>query len=33
ERPQADKNISAVQFPSTDPLFGKNDGLIKIWRS
>ncbi|QNL52522.1 cupin domain-containing protein [Olivibacter sp. SDN3] len=31
ERPQADKNIEAVQLPATDPLFGKDQGLREIW--
>lgn len=33
ERPQADKNIAAVPFPSTDPLLGKDGGLVTIWSS
>lgn len=32
ERPQADQNITALPIPEADPLLGKNDGLIKIWR-
>jgi uncharacterized protein YjlB len=32
ERPQADKNIAETAMPETDPLFGKEQGLIKIWR-
>ena len=32
DRPQADKNISAVPIPATDPLLGKLDGLRKLWR-
>lgn len=32
ERPQADKNIAAVAFPSHDPLLGKGEGLQKIWK-
>lgn len=31
ERPQADKNIAAVPIPETDPLLGKEGGLIEIW--
>ncbi|MDR9364333.1 MAG: cupin domain-containing protein [Balneolaceae bacterium] len=31
ERPQADKNISEVPVPSTDPLQGTNAGLPTIW--
>ncbi|WP_189605819.1 cupin domain-containing protein [Salinimicrobium marinum] len=32
ERPQADKNIVAVPVPQTDPLFGKEEGVPKIWK-
>jgi uncharacterized protein YjlB len=32
ERPQTDKNITAVPFPDTDPLLGKDNGLRKIWK-
>lgn len=32
ERPKADKNIAAVPMPSADPLFGKDAGLIEIWK-
>ena len=32
ERPQADKNITAVAIPNTDPLLGKNNGLPGIWK-
>jgi uncharacterized protein YjlB len=32
ERPQADKNIAAVLFPTADPLFGKNKGLKQYWK-
>lgn len=32
ERPQADKNIAALPIPSTDPLFGKNEGLTQVWQ-
>jgi uncharacterized protein YjlB len=32
ERPQTDKNIAAVPLPSTDPLLGKEGGLLKHWR-
>lgn len=31
ERPRVDQNIAAVPFPGEDPLWGKQDGLIKIW--
>lgn len=32
ERPGVDKNIAAVSFPLTDPLFGENEGIIKLWK-
>jgi uncharacterized protein YjlB len=32
ERPQADQNIAAVPLPSTDPLLGKNTGLVSSWK-
>lgn len=32
ERPQADQNIAAVPVPKQDPLFGKNSGLLAIWK-
>ena len=31
ERPKIDKNIAALPLPTTDPLRGKEDGLIKFW--
>lgn len=31
ERPQTDKNIAALPIPLTDPLFGRHEGLPKIW--
>ncbi|SMO66919.1 cupin domain-containing protein [Gracilimonas mengyeensis] len=31
ERPQADKNIAEVPIPETDPVVGKNGGLVEIW--
>jgi len=31
ERPRADENIAKVPIPDSDPLLGKNDGLIIIW--
>jgi uncharacterized protein YjlB len=31
DRPKADNNIAALPIPTTDPLFGKNGGLTKIW--
>ncbi|MFT3703046.1 MAG: cupin domain-containing protein [Agriterribacter sp.] len=33
ERPQTDKNISAVAVPSTDPIMGNNAGLLLLWRN
>jgi len=32
ERPQADENIAALPFPDNDPIYGKGDGLKKIWQ-
>ena len=32
ERPRADKNIAAVAIPATDPLLGKKNGLLDIWK-
>ena len=32
ERPGTDENIRKVPVPQTDPLFGKDGGLIKIWK-
>ena len=31
ERPQADINIAAVLLPATDPLWGKQGGLLTNW--
>jgi len=31
ERPEADRNISALPIPEADPLLGISDGLRKIW--
>lgn len=31
ERPQTDDNIKNVPMPATDPVFGKEDGLVKLW--
>lgn len=31
ERPAADKNIAKVPMPDTDPLYGKDEGLVKEW--
>ncbi|WP_373055876.1 cupin domain-containing protein [Zunongwangia sp. H14] len=33
ERPKADKNISGLPIPDTDPLKGKQKGLPEIWKS
>ena len=32
ERPQADKNIAIVAIPASDPIMGKNNGLLNIWK-
>jgi uncharacterized protein YjlB len=32
ERPRVDQNIAAVPFPGTDPLLGKDKGLVEIWK-
>jgi uncharacterized protein YjlB len=32
ERPKADHNIAALPIPETDPVFGKNGGLLNIWK-
>ncbi len=32
ERPQADENIAALPIPSADPLYGKNGGLLEVWK-
>ena len=31
ERPQADKNISAIPMPSEDPIYGSDGPLKRIW--
>jgi uncharacterized protein YjlB len=31
ERPQADRNISQVCLPNTDPVFGSDGPLLKLW--
>jgi uncharacterized protein YjlB len=31
ERPGTDKNIAQVPMPSTDPVYGKSQGLVQIW--
>lgn len=32
ERPGVDNNIAAVPFPGTDPLLGKEGGLLEAWK-
>ena len=32
ERPEADENISKVPLPESDPVYGKMEGLISLWR-
>lgn len=32
ERPQTDENIRNLAKPSTDPVFGKEDGLVNFWK-
>lgn len=31
ERPLVDRNIGSVSIPDTDPIYGKEAGLAKIW--
>ncbi len=31
ERPRADQNIASLPMPETDPIYGKDDGIVKIW--
>lgn len=33
ERPRADQTIATVPLPNTDPLFGTNGPLIRLWRN
>lgn len=32
ERPEADQNIEKVPLPETDPVYGKMEGLVSLWR-
>jgi len=32
ERPKADNNIAATPLPVTDPVFGKNGPLFRLWK-
>ena len=32
ERPQADRNIAAVPLPETDPIYGSDGPLTRLWR-
>lgn len=32
ERPATDENISSIALPQTDPVFGKNGGLLNLWK-
>lgn len=32
ERPEADQNIEKVPLPDTDPVYGKMEGLVSLWR-
>ena len=32
ERPQADKNIAAVPIPASDPVLGKQGGVVDLWK-
>jgi len=32
ERPRTDENIRKVPIPASDPVFGPDKGLIKIWK-
>lgn len=33
ERPEADENLSKVPMPENDPVYGKTEGLIALWKS
>ena len=32
ERPTADENIASTPIPKTDPVFGNQRGLVKLWK-
>ena len=32
ERPEADQNIEKVPLPDTDPVYGKMEGVVLLWR-
>jgi uncharacterized protein YjlB len=32
ERPQADRNIAAVPLPKTDPIYGPDGSLTRLWK-
>ena len=32
ERPQADDNIQKVSIPDNDPVYGKMEGLLSLWK-
>lgn len=33
DRPEADENIAKVPLPENDPVYGKMEGLLAIWKS
>jgi uncharacterized protein YjlB len=32
ERPKTDENIKEVKMPGKDPVFGKDEGIVNIWK-
>lgn len=32
ERPGTDLNIASLPIPDTDPLYGRNDGIVTLWQ-
>ncbi len=32
DRPKADENIAKVAFPENDPVYGKMEGLVTLWK-